>query len=251
MASTKKLVKKLIVTANLNSFSGDKKLQRIDDMALAQINNSGYVPNLNPAAQAVQKQVAAAKALITQRDTAVKAAQTLTGQVHDAETALVNIMVDQWTKQIQNAPGMDVNKVKALLFRTKGIDSGHVSTSTATEKQIIAASTPLIGKIDRNTTGQHTIHVKDSASKKLKLPAGVTRIDLYAQTGGTQPANLADLMTNGGGFIGTVDKKHHKYVNVFPAKSVSGTPEYYIAAYIDKTTLKPTAQSPVVMALLN
>ena len=48
---------------------------------------------------------------------------------------------------------------------------------------------------------------------KIGHPKDVLRVDIYAQTGGTAPANLAALVTNGGGWLGTT--KRGKYINQF------------------------------------
>jgi len=251
----KKLVKKQIVTANLTHLPENDKLVTIGDIAQALINNPTYVSGLTPTAASVQSSVTTAQTLITKRDNAKKLAEQYTQQVNDAISALETIVVSQWANQVQNATGMTADRIKTLNFGIKGIVTGHVSTTVATEKVILLESTPMISKIDRNTTGQHTLEVKDSISKKRKLPAGIKRIDLYGQTDGTQPTSLADLMANGGGYIGTF--KRHKFVNVFPAAIITGStskkgkPEFYIAVYIDKDTLKPTTQSPVVSALIN
>jgi len=254
--TTQKLVKKQIVTANLNHLPGDEKLVTIGDIAQAAANNPGYVaPPLNPTPATVQGDITSAQALITKRDNARALAEQYTQQVNDAIAALENIIVSQWVNQVQNTPNITVAQIKALHLGVKGVVTGQTPATAKLEKEIKLESTPIIGKIDRNVTGQHTLEVHDSITKKTRLPAGVKRIDLYGQTAGTAPTNLADLMANGGGFIGTFKK--HKFVNVFSTAVITGAankkgqPEYYIAVYIDKDTLKPTTQSPVVSALIN
>ena len=71
-----------------------------------------------------------------------------------------------------------------------------------------------------------------------------TRVDVYGQTGGTEPDNLAALVANGGGWLGTAVKG--KYLNRLTVNTnTKNQPEFYIAVYIDKLTKKPAAQSNV------
>jgi succinyl-CoA synthetase beta subunit len=65
---------------------------------------------------------------------------------------------------------------------------------------------------------------------------------MFTGTGGTAPINLAALIANGGGWLGTASRG--KYINPFVVTAANqGNPEYYIAVYIEKTTKKPAAQS--------
>ena len=134
-------------------------------------------------------------------------------------------------------------KAKTLGWGIKGIDNGQASKLSIDGP----GSTPVIVKIDLVLHGQHVLHIRNNISGKIGYPKNILRIDVYGQTGGTQPTDLASLIANGGGYLGTAQRG--KYISSFTGNA--NKEEYYVAVYVDKVTLKPVAQSPVVSALIN
>ena len=251
MASKKVLNKKLILTADFQGKTQEEKLTKETDMVKAQIANPTLVPTLNPTAAAVQADIVAITdpntGLIHQR--AVLEAQTkaLTLQINKGIEDLKNIIVDQWMPQTQTAltatPALAAvaeSNAALLLFGVKGQATGHGTTTIANTART-AASAPVIAKID-NLHNQQTLHIHNNITGKIGHPKDILRVDVYGQTGGTQPADLAALIANGGGWLGTA--KRGKFVYT-PTTANMGKTEYYIAVYIDKTTLKPIANSVV------
>jgi hypothetical protein len=248
MTSKKKLTKKFILTADLHGKTQDDTLSKETDMVKAQIANPTLVSGLNPTATTVQGQITAITdpntGLIHQRAVLEAQTQALTLQINKGETAIKDIIVSQWMPQTQTALTGTTNaesNAALLLFGVKGQATGHATTTVASTART-AASAPVIVKIDTGVAGQHTLHIHNNITGKRSHPADVLRVDIYGQTGGTAPTNLAALIANGGGWLGTA--KGGKYVNPFVVTAANqGKVEYYIAVYIEKATKKPAAQS--------
>lgn len=239
MTTKKKLSKKLIVTVNFDGLSEPKLGQKMTDMATAAQNNPTIVPGLTPTPASVLAKILARQTLLTQRDTLRASQKQNTEQIHQAETDLKNIFTDQWATQVQLAIGTDASKAKLLLFGVKGEDSGHSDVVVAKA----ANSHPMISRIDSNVHLQQTLHTNNSISGNNKLPDDAKQIDIYEQIGGTAPADIK-LMTH----VGIA--KRGKFINHFEAADLGKT-VFYIAAYIDKKTLKPLELSPVASAIVN
>ncbi len=242
----KVLSKKLILTADFTGLTLEEKLSKQTDMVKAQIANPTLVPGLNPTAANVQGQIVAVTdpntGLIHQRSILLAQAHALTVQINKAEVTIKDIIVSQWMPQAQTAltgtPNAQSNAA-LLLFGIKGQTGGSTTGTGVMEKTI--ASAPVIVKID-NLHNQQTLHIHNNITGKIGHPKNVLRIDVYGQTGGTLPADLAALIANGGGWLGTA--KHGKFVSPLTTAN-AGKTEFYIAVYIDKVTLKPIAYSTV------
>jgi hypothetical protein len=248
MTSKKVLNKKLILTADFTGLTLEEKLTKQTNMVKAQIANPTIVAGLTPTAAAVQADIVAITdpntGLIHQRAVLEAQTQSLTLQINKGETAIKDIIVSQWMPQTQTALTGTTNaesNAALLLFGVKGSITGHATTTVASTART-AASAPVIVKIDTGVAGQHTLHIHNNITGKRSHPADVLRVDIYGQTGGTAPANLAALIANGGGWLGTA--KGGKYVSPFIVTAANqGKVEYYIAVYIEKATKKPAAQS--------
>ncbi len=251
----KVLSRKLILTADFTGLTLEEKLTKQANMAKAQTNNPLLVPGLNPTAAAVEADITALtdpiSGLIHERGVIRAQEESLTLAINKAETAIKDIIVSQWMPQTQTAlTGTTNAEVNAalLLFGIKGQTSGHTPVTVASLSKT-ASSAPVIVKIDIDVHGQHILHVHNNITGKIGHPKDVLRVDIYAQTGGTAPANLAALVTNGGGWLGTT--KRGKYINQFTVTAANqGKVEYYIAVYIEKATKKPGAQSVPESAMI-
>ena len=248
----KVLNKKLILTADFKGLTLEERLSKEANMAKAQAANAGIVAGLNPTATAVQTQITELTdpltGLIHQRGVLKAQEEALTIQINKAEKAIRDIILDQWMPQTQTAltatPALALTSesyAALLLFGIKGQTGGTAATGNSAMDKA-EESAPVIVRIETNIKGQHTIHVHNNITGKIGHPKDVARVDIYGQTGGTAPANLAALIANGGGWLGTA--KRGKYVNPLTVNATTqGKPEYYIAVYIDKETKKPAAQS--------
>jgi len=232
------LVKKLILTVNLHGLKEQDKLQKFTDMQVAHQNNASWVPGLTPTPAVVATQITTAKGYLTQRNNLREQLKQVTEQYHLAETSLTNTFI-AWAGLAQTAIAGDTTKAKALGYGIKG---------QGPKEPIEDESDPVIVKIDINVYGQHTLHTQNNLTGKRKLPAGIARIDIYGQTGGTLPSDLTQMIANGGGYLGEAAKG--KYVNILPTGN-TGKAEYYIAVYVSKKTKKPVAQSVVASAIIN
>lgn len=249
--SKKVLNKKLILTADFTGLTLEEKLSKQTDMVKAQIANPTLVAGLTPSAANVQGQIVAVTdpntGLIHQRSVLLAQAHALTVQINKAETTIKDIIVSQWMPQTQTAltgtPNAQSNAA-LLLFGVKGQTGGSTTGTGVMERTI--ATAPVIAKID-NQHNQQTLHIHNNITGKIGHPKNVLRIDVYGQTGGTQPADLTTLIANGGGWLGTA--KRGKLVSPLSTAN-AGKTEYYIAVYIDKVTLKPSAYSTVASEVI-
>ena len=246
MTSKKVLNKKLILTADFTGLTLEEKLSKQTDMVKAQIANPTLVPGLNPTATSLQTQIVALTdpntGLIHQRSVLLAQVHALTAQINKAETTIKDIIVSQWMPQVQNALTGTANAISnaaLLLFGIKGQTGGSTTGAGVMEKA--ADTAPVIAKID-NQHNKQTLHIHNNLTGKTGHPKNVLRVDVYGQTGGTAPTDLAGLIANGGGWLGTA--KRGKFISPLTTAN-AGKTEYYIAVYIDKETLKPIAYSTV------
>jgi hypothetical protein len=244
---SKKVVnKKVILTAGFTGLTQDEILKRETDMAKAQVLNPTLVPGLTPTAASVQTQITAINdpntGLIHQLGVVRAQEKSLVGQIDAAINDIKDIITDDWMPQTQTAIAGDVTKAATLLFGVKGFSTGHASTTVASTAKTVA-SAPVVVKIDV-IAGEQVLHIHNNITGKRGRPKGVKQIDVYAQTGGTAPTNLASLIANGGGYIGQA--KDGKFVNTIAVTAANvGKIEYYIVVYVDSKTLKPSAYSTV------
>jgi hypothetical protein len=235
----KKLYKKLILVMNLYGLSFVEKLEKMFGIQKAHTDHPTYVPGLDPTPADVATKIDDAKKLLAEETDLKEKLKANTQKQLDAETELTNIFVSRWIPQTQTADDMTIARAKELGYGIKG------------EKEVkppSAESFPLIAEVVTTAHGQHTIFCHDNLTKKIKLPDGILRIDIYGQTGGTRPENLEKLIANGGGWLGQVTRG--KYEHKYGANGI-GSVEYYIAVYIDKATKKPFSCGPTYGALLN
>jgi hypothetical protein len=234
----KKLIKKLILVLHLGRLTVTERIKKMTDVKNAHKAYPALVPNLDPPIGEVETKLTNLNSLIDKRASLEEQLRSNTQEIAEVETELEDIFVSKYATQTQNASDMDADKAKLLGYSIKG--------ETPTEPPS-AESVPVIGKINVNVKGEHTLHCHNNETLKVALPPGILRIDIYGQTGGTQPINLTALVANGGGWLGsaTRGKLVHKYGNEH-----LGQVEYYIAVYIDKVSKKPFAQSFVESALL-
>ena len=229
---------KLIIALNFRGLSFLKKLQRMTNIQKNHVDNPLLVPGLNPAPDEVLTKITEAMDELTRHDSLMDQLKASTQKLDAMEVDLESTFVDKWAKQTQNATGMNSEKAKLLGYGIKGENPPEPPTLD---------NVPVIGKIDNNTHGQHILSILNFMTGKVALPTGISRIDIYGQTGGTQPVDLAALMANGGGYLGEATKG--KFVNTFGSQNL-GTLEYYFAVYIDKKTKKPFTVSKVASAII-
>ncbi|MHB8260537.1 MAG: hypothetical protein ACYDCN_02030 [Bacteroidia bacterium] len=247
MTSKKVIVKKVVLTADFQGLTKEEKLSKETDMAKAQKDNPLLVPGLNPTAVSVQNRIIALTdpntGLIPELEAVRANEKTLVGQIDAEIKAIESIIVSEWMPQTQSAIGGDVNKAATLKFGVKGISGGKAQTITVDEMGRTIGSAPVIIRIDV-IAGVQTLHVRNNITGKIGHGKNILRADVYGQTGGTMPTDLATLIANGGGWLGTV--KRGKFINPIAVTTGNkGKEEYYIVTYIDKITLKPVAYSIV------
>ncbi|MEI6852851.1 MAG: hypothetical protein WCL06_08415 [Bacteroidota bacterium] len=200
--------------------------------------NPTYVPGLTPTTDDVDDLLVAAQKLLDKKADLEEQLKANTKQIADANDKLVDIFVSKWATQTQAAIGMNQDKAVLLGYQIKG----QKQVEPPTESTV-----PLISDIDISVHGKHTLSILNALTGKKALPAGILRTDIYGQTGGTTPADLTQLIANGGGYLG--EAVRGKFVNTF-SNDKAGETEFYIAVYILKSTKKPFTQSKVVSALI-
>jgi len=229
---------KLIIVLNFRGLSFLKKLLRMTDIQKNHVGNPLLVPGLDPAPDVVLTKITEAMDELTRHDSLTDQLKASTQKLDTMEAYLEGVFIDKWAKQTQNAADMNAEKAKLLGYGIKGENPPEPPSQD---------NVPVIGKIDNNTHGQHTLFIQNFLTGKVALPPGISRIDIYGQTGGTQPVDLAAMIANGGGYLGEATKG--KFVNTFGSQNL-GTPEYYFAVYIDKKTKKPFTVSKVASAMM-
>ena len=241
--SKKVISKKIIVTTNFGRLTENALSKAFNKLQNGVANNAPAGLTVSPTTAAVKTQIDARNDLFIVRSGLEAQLKQNTEDIHSADVALKGIFTDQWAAQVQNFPGITVNQIKGMAFGIKGLDNSHADTTVADNTKT-ASSAPSIIKIDTDVKGQHTLHIRNNITGKAGHPKDVLRVDVYGQTGGTEPDNLAALVANGGGWLGTAVKG--KYLNRLTVNTnTKNQPEFYIAVYIDKLTKKPAAQSNV------
>ena len=235
----KKLVKKLIVVLRFTGLTGREKLLKMETIQEAHVEHPTVVPGLDPTAAAVGTKLNTLQGYYDTQDSLKLQMDEVNEQIASAETELIDIYVDKWAGQVQTAAAGDKEVPKSLGYGVKGDDDS---------KPDLSATQPLITDIDISVHGVHTVFVINKDSKKKKLPKGAIRVDMYGQTGGNPPADLAELIANGGGYLGEAIKG--KFKHTLP-QGATGKFEYYIAVYIDSKTKKPASYSVVASAIIS
>jgi len=254
----KKLAKKFILTADLHGKTQEDTLAKETDMVKAQIANPTLVPGLNPTAATVQGQITAITdpntGLIHQRSVLEAQTKALTLQINKGIEDIRDIIIDDWMPQTQSAltatPALALtaaSNAALLLFGVKGVSGGAAQATNIALMSKTATSAPVIVKIDTDVAGEHILHIHNNITGKRGHPADVSEVDIYAQTGGTQPANLAALQAAGGQILGEAERG--VYIYVIPTTVAKNTTIYYIAVYKGKKTKKTVAQSVVATAV--
>jgi hypothetical protein len=244
--SRKVINKKIVVVTNFNNQTEDELTTTYNKLQNGVATNAPAGLTVSPVPSSVLTKISDRNNLFTTRSNLHSLLKQNTEDIHSADSNLKTIFTDQWAAQIQSFPGITVNQIIGMGFGVKGL-SNQTSTVADTDKN--ATSAPFIIRIDTSVKGQHILHIHNNISGKIGHPKDVLRIDIYAQTGGTAPANLTALIANGGGWLGTA--KRGKYINEFEVTPENaGKPEYYIAVYIDKIKKKPAAQSVVESAVI-
>jgi hypothetical protein len=245
----KKVVnKKIIVTSNLDGKTEVELEKSFDKLQTAAANApTGLV--LNPTPAAVLTQINARKNLITDRANHLALAQQDTENIQKADTALKNIFTSQWANQIQNFTGITVAQIKAMAYGVKGIAGGSTATTSVEELSKTVTSAPVIVKVDTDVIGEQIAHIHNNITGKRGHGKDVLRVDVYAQYGGTLPANLAALQAAGGQLLGTAERG--VYINpIITTATNKNTNVYYVAVYVGKKTKKIVAQSVVFTAVI-
>lgn len=230
---TKKIVKKMILVLRYGGLNELDKLKLLRKIQKANAVVPLVVPGLNPAAGAVGTMLDDAQGYLDSRTALELQIKQLTGQFHDKVDSVIDIYINKWMSQTLAVINNDPNVAKSLGW---GVKNEIETQGQVKEYELV------IVKVETNVHGQHTVHFLDGNSGKKALPPGVLRIDVYGQTGGTQPADLTALIANGGGYLGQATKA--VFVEVLPTGN-TGKTEYYIGAYVGKKTKKPVAQSVV------
>ena len=257
MSRTKALNKKFILTANFQGLTLEEKLQKLTNMALAQAGNPTLVPGINPTVAAVQAEIALIDdpntGYIHQRAVSEALTKSLTLKINESEKAIQDIVIDNWMPQTQIAltatPALAAaaqSNAALLLFGVKGVAGGAAQTTNIADMSKNAASAPVIVKIDTDVAGEHILHIHNNITGKRGHPTDVAEVDVYAQNGGTQPANLAALQAAGGQILGEAERG--VYINFIPTTVAKNTQIFYIAVYKGKKTKKTVAQSVVASA---
>jgi hypothetical protein len=228
--SRKVINKKIVVVTNFNNQTEGELTTTYNKLQNGVATNAPAGLAVSPTTTAVENKITARNDLFITRSNLHALLKQNTEDIHSADSNLKAIFTDQWAAQIQSFPGITVNQIIDMGFGVKGLSS---QTSTVADTDKTATSAPFIIKIDTDVKGRHTLHIHNNITGKIGHPKDVERIDIYGQTGGVAPANLAALIANGGGWLGTA--KRGKYINEFVVTPENQRKsEYYIAVYIDK-----------------
>ncbi len=226
------------VVAKVSELTESDFIKDVKKKSNAQTEYPDIVEELSPSAATVSGKIEDMETKISERDSLLLEAKTKTSEINAIRKEVTGYMTKKWAPQIQEAV-TSKSQVSLLGFYVKGDNPSDPPSPEVA---------PLVTKIETNVPGRHTLHFVDSVLLKKALPPSILRIDVYGQTGGTQPADLPQLIANGGGYLGEADKA--KYVNTFANSTNKGKTEFYIAVYISKKTKKPFSYSIVYSAVI-
>jgi hypothetical protein len=217
----KKLNKKLIVTSNQFGLSESDKIQDSKDKADAMEEFPTIVPGINPTPASVKSTLSGIDTNVSKRKLLLEEAQGITGLINADLEKVSNIFVDKWCKQIQDASGIDANKVKQLKFGVKGIYDGQSAPVVTVEN-----SHPQLNDLVEVSHLKHTVKMVNSTTKEVAAPDDAEGTDLYMVFGETPPADYHDWK-----YLGRV--KSGKYIVNFTDADVGKT-VWYFAIYVPK-----------------
>ncbi len=231
-------MEKVKLTPNVSKLGEDDFESESGAIIAAVGTHATVVPGLNPTPAAMQDKWDDRKDIKLKKKDLLDQVKQCDADLEVARIDITNNLTDDWAPQIQKIIAGDVGKAHLLRFHIIG---SNPPPPTPEE------STPLCTRIDINISGKHTLHIIDNLTQKKALPKDILRTDVFAQTAGTTPTNLAEMITNGGGRIGEAYKG--KFVHELPAGN-KGKIEYYILVYISKKTRKPFSYSIVYSATI-
>jgi len=236
----RRLIKKLIVTSNLQGLSAGRFLQRTKGISNAMAANILLVTNILPLPATVITKIEALE-MLHEDGVQMQIAQKENTQLIESKTnEILDIITSQWAPQVQTAADGDIAKVKLLGFSVKGDNSSNIAMLTGRAEE----SHPIINNIDTNTHQQHTLGIINSITGTRKLPADAKHTNVYMQVGGlTPPADYKKME-----YVGIAQKG--KFVTDFDNADIGKT-VYYVAVYIDKISLKALEYSPIMTAMIN
>lgn len=217
----KKLNKKLVVVTNQKGLTESEKIQDSKEKVDAQIEFSTYVPGITPTPASVQSTLDGIDDNVLKRAHALEQAMGYTGLINADIEKVQNIFVDQWCKQIQSAPGIDVNKVKQLKFGIKGIYDGQSVPSVTVENSYVQLDDYVVA-----THLKHQLNMANSTTKKTSAPEDADGIDVYMFFGENAPADYREMK-----YLGRA--KNGKITVNFTDGDVGKT-VWYFAIYIPK-----------------
>ncbi len=231
-------MEKVKLAPNLSKLGEDDYASESGAIIAAVNTHATVVPGLNPTPAAVKTKWDDRNLIKLKKIDLLDQVKQCDADLEASRIDITNDLTDSWAPQIQKIIAGDVGLAHLLRFHIIG---SNPPPPTPPE------SVALCTKIDINIPGKHTIHTIDSITQKKALPKDILRCEVYGQTGGIQPTNLPELITNGGGRVGEIDKG--KFVNELPAGN-KGKTEYYILVYISKKTKKPFSYSIVYSATI-
>ena len=236
----RRLIKKLIVTSNLQGLSAGRFVQRTKGIATAMTTNASLVNPILPLPATVTTMIEALETL-HEDGIQMQIAQKENTQLVEAKTnEILDIITSQWAPHVQIAADGDIAMVKLLGFSVKGDNSSNIAMLTGRAED----SHPIINNIDTNTHQQHTLGIINSITGTRKLPADAKHTNVYMQVGGlTAPTDYKKME-----YAGIAQKG--KFVTDFENADIGKT-VYYVAVYIDKISLKALEYSPLMTAMIN
>lgn len=235
-----KLVKKLVLVLAIYSLPLLGKIQKLLSIITNYKNNPGIVPGLNPDAATIEGKIIAWQTKVTNRDNYIDLAKQMTAEIHEDEAEIIAIFEDSVLPQTTVA----INGNEALA-KQLGLD---IKRSGSELTPILKGTQPIVSGVDFSMHSKHIISIIDKITKKKKLPRGILQTDIYAQIGGSQPADLEQLLANGGKYLGQADKGYFEQ-NFQSADT--GKIVYYIAVFISAETKKIYSQSKVAAAMIS
>ena len=116
--SKKKLIKDVIVVADISGLSMKDKTERIGVMAQAMIDNPEIVLNISPSGEVVSTNVEDVNAKILLHKSMSEALAAFTFEIKGDIKKLENGIVKVWMPQVEKACGGDIEKIYISLDKS-------------------------------------------------------------------------------------------------------------------------------------
>ena len=237
--SKKKLIKDVIVIADLSGLSIKDKTERIGVLADAMIENPEIISTITPTGAELKIQLGLVNVKILKHKSMGEALLAFTGEIQGDLKKISDVVVKGWVPQVEVGCAGNIELINRLCFKVKNTSS----KITAATKGKVTNSYPIITGIDAKIHLVHILHIINSATQSVAKPIDALQVCVYGQIDGVEPTDVNKMLN-----WGIVERGNLKYT--FDPADI-GKAVYYMAGYISNKTKKVVVASPVFKAYIS